>query len=237
MLATLALLLAQDRPTPEEVEVVRTRTAYVLDQGEVELDAIGSFLRFEEDGERQDVAALVVEVEGGLTDWLMLEVEIPYLFLDPGPRGWGDAEIELKAGWPIGDDLHVAVGTEVSILTGDEDKGLGEEEAELGFFAAASRRWGPVAGHLQIGAEAAHGSKPEYGLAAALEAEPWGPALSLYLAVNGEIEPGEGPGWSVVPGFEMRLEEPEIEFGAGFPVGLTDEAEEWGVIVNVELEF
>lgn len=229
--------LLQDWPTPEEIEVVRTRTAYVLDQGEVELDMIGSFSRIEEDGERLDVTELVAELEGGLTDWLMLEIEVPYLFLNPGPRGWGDVELELKAGQPLGDDLHVAVGAEVSILTGDEDKGLGAEEAELGFFAAASRRMGPWAAHLQLGLEVADGSKPEYELNAAVQAEPWGGGLSLYLALNGEIEPGEGPGWSIVPGFEARLEEPEIEVGAGFPVGLTDEAEDWGVIVNVEIEF
>lgn len=41
----LLMAATQDWPTPEEIEVVRTRTAYVLDQGEVELDMIGSFSR------------------------------------------------------------------------------------------------------------------------------------------------------------------------------------------------
>jgi hypothetical protein len=47
----------------------------------------------------------------------------------------------------------------------------------------------------------------------------------------------DSQGRFVVPGFEIRLEEPCLRFGAGFPIGLTEEAEEWGVIVDVEVEF
>jgi hypothetical protein len=231
MMMLWAILAAQ-----EEIEQVRVKTAYTLDQGEVEVDLVGSFLRFEEG----DASRLLVEVEAGLTDWLLAEIEIPYLFANPergrGERGVGDVELELKGRIP-GDwnGMELGIGVEVSLLTGDADEGLGGPETELGVFAAASRRFEFFNVHLQVGAEVAEESRAEYGVAAAVDVRPWGRAVSLLLAVNGEIERGEGPGWTLVPGFEVRLD--EIQAGAGFPLGLSEEAEDWGIIVDVEIEF
>ena len=228
-LFALVLLLSQEEswPHPEEIEQIRTKTAYVLDQGEVEFDLVGSFLRFDEGGRKFDESRLMVEVEYGVTDWLMAEIEIPYLFFNPengpGQRGWGDVELELKAGIPgHWNGFQLAVGVEVSLLTGDEDQGLGSPETELGFFVAVSRRFGWLAAHLQGAVEAAEDVRAEYEVRVALDASPWGREFSLLLALNGEIERGEAAGWSVVPGFEVRLD--DFQFGAGFPIGLTEEA-------------
>jgi hypothetical protein len=227
----LAMLAAQ-----EEIEQVRVKTAYTLDQGEVEVDLVGSFLRFE-DG---DLSRFLVEIEAGVTDWLLLEIEVPYLWLNPergrGERGVGDVELELKGRIP-GDwnGIELGIGVEVSLLTGDADEGLGSRETELGAFAAASRRFEFFNVHLQAGVEVAKEVRPAYALAAALDVRPWGDAFSFLLAVNGEIERGEGPAWSLVPGFEVRLD--EVQAGLGFPVGLSEEAEDWGVIMDVEIEF
>jgi hypothetical protein len=227
----LAMLAAQ-----EEIEQIRVKTAYTLDQGEVEVDLVGSFLRFEEG----DVSRLLVEVEAGLTDWLLAEIEVPYLFVNPergrGERGIGDIELELKGRIP-GDwnGIELGLGVEVSLLTGDADEGLGGRETELGVFAAGSRRFQFFSLHLQVGAEVAEESRAEYGIAAAVDVRPWGRPFSLLLGVNGEIERGEGPAWTLVPGFEIRLD--EIQAGAGFPFGLSEEAENWGVIIDVEFEF
>jgi hypothetical protein len=241
-LFALVLVCSQEEswPHPEEIEQIRTRTAYVLDQGEVEFDVVGSFLRFDEGGRKFDESRLMVEMEVGVTDWLMAEIEIPYLFSNPksgpGERGWGDVELELKAGIPgHWQGFQLGLGVEVSLLTGDEDDGLGSPETELGFFAAVSRRFGWLAVHLQGAVEAAEDVRAEYEVRFALDASPWGRELSLLLALNGEIERGEGAGWSVVPGFEVRLD--DFQFGFGFPIGLTEEAEKWGVIVDVEVEF
>ena len=228
----LWLLLAAQ----EEIEQVRVKTAYTLDRGEVEVDLVGSFLRFEEG----DVSRLLVEVEAGVTDWLLAEIEIPYLFVNPergrGERGIGDVELELKGRIP-GDwnGIELGIGVEVSLLTGDADEGLGGTETELGVFAAASRRFDFFNAHLQVGAEVAEEARAEYEVAAAIDVRPWGRPFSFLLAVNGEIERGEGPGWTLVPGFEVRLD--EIQAGAGVPLGLSEEAEDWGVIVDVEIEF
>jgi hypothetical protein len=89
--------------------------------------------------------------------------------------------------------------------------------------------------HVQGGVELARGERPEYVVNVAVDAHPWGRAFSLLLALNGEVEPGEAAGWALVPGFEARFD--ELQFGVGFPIGLTEEAAAWGVLVDVELEF
>lgn len=246
MIALFVLSMALQDPgpwnRPEEIEQIRIKTAYVLNQGEVEVDLVGSFLRFEEDGSRLDDSRVLVEVEIGVTDWLMAEIEVPYLFLNPssgpGARGWGDLDLELKAAIPgswLG--IELGVGVEVSLLTGDERKGLGSPTTELGVFAAASRRFDWAAAHLQVGVEVARERRPEYSVNVALDASPWSRDVSLLLALNGEIEPGEGPAWSLAPGFEVRIQDPDVQVGVGFPLGLSREAADWGVIVDVEIEF
>jgi hypothetical protein len=217
---------------PEEIEQLRTKTAYALDAGEFEIDVVGSFLRFE-DGDRGRV---FVEAEFGITDWLLVGLEAPYLLLD-GEHGIGDVELELKAAprleeWPFA----FAVGIEVSLLTGNEEEGLGSPEAEFGVFLTVSREFGRLHAHLHLFLEVARGAHPEQGLNLALDARPWGDVFSLLLALNVEFEESEAEA-SLVPGVEVRLEEPELQVGVGFPVGLTDDAEEWGVIVDVEVEF
>src|SRR5262245_57192606 len=84
-LSALVLLCSQEESwhRPEEIEQIRTKTAYVLDQGEVEVDLVGSFLRFDEGGRKVDESRLMVELEIGVTDWLMAEIEVPYLFFNP----------------------------------------------------------------------------------------------------------------------------------------------------------
>lgn len=231
---TLSLLAAL--ALQEEIEQIRVKTAYVLDPGEVEVDLVGSFLRFEEGDETE----LILEVEAGVTDWLLAEIEIPYLFLNPeegrGERGVGDVELELKAKIPgEWNGLELAIGIEASFLTGDEDEGLGAPDTRIGAFAALSRRFELFLLHLELGAEAAEEVRAEYEVAAAVDVRPWGRVFSFLLAVNGEIERGEGPGWTLVPGFDVRFD--EIQGGVGIPLGLSEEAEDWGVLVDVEFEF
>lgn len=231
---TLGLLLGL--ALQEEIEQIRVKTAYVLDPGEVELDVVGSFLRFEEGEETE----LLLEVEAGVTDWLLAEIEIPYLFLNPeegrGERGIGDVELELKAKIPgAWNGIELALGVEVSFLSGDEDEGLGAPDTEIGAFAALSRRFEVFLLHLELGAEAAEEVRAEYKAAAGVDVRPWGRPFSFLLALNGEIERGESPAWAIVPGFEIRFD--EIQGGVGIPLGLSEEAEDWGVLVDVELEF
>lgn len=232
MTTTLLLALALQ----EEIEQIRVKTAYVLEAGEVEVDVVGSFLRFEEGDETK----VLIEVEAGVTEWLLAEIEIPYLFLNPdegrGERGVGDVELELKAKIPgAWNGVELAIGVEASFPSGDEDEGLGAPDSVIGAFAAFSRRFELFLLHLELGAEAAEEIRAEYELAAAVDVRPWGRVFSFLLAVNGEIERGEGPGWTLVPGFEIRFD--EIQGGVGIPLGLSEEAEDWGVLVDVEFEF
>jgi hypothetical protein len=227
--------------SPEEIEVVRTKTAYSLPAGELEVDLVASFRRFDEEGFELDVAELVVEVEFGVFDHVMVELEVPYLLLDSGTgpreRGWGDAEIEAKFDWGRS-LLRTAVGVEATILTGDEDRGLGAPEPEVGFFVVVSLDVDWMRGHVNYSIESARGRGPEHGFRAAAEfAFEEGVKHGAFVAaVNGEFEAGEAPAWSLLPGFEYWFSE-EFKAGAALEFGLTEEAPAWGVLVHLELEF
>src|SRR4051812_39367559 len=107
LIPILAFVLAQDpEHRPEEIEQLRTKTAFTLRQDELEADAIVSFVRLDHarfehlkdfDG---DVTEAAVEVSWGVRDWLTAEVRVPALFLNPGPSGLGDASVDLKAALP-----------------------------------------------------------------------------------------------------------------------------------------
>lgn len=211
----------------------------MLDAGEFEIDVVGESLR---SGDRWETEVLA-ELEFGLLRRLMVEVEVPYLFLDPddGNRvdGVGDVELEFKGAILEAAErpLALAVGGDVSLLTGDEERGLGESETEVGIFSAAGERWAWASIHEHLFVEVARGSIPEWGATVAVDATPWIPELSFLLAVNTEFQGGTGPSWVLIPGWEYRWEEPDLQIGAGFPLGLSEEAEDWGVIVDVEIEF
>ncbi len=115
------LLALQDGYHPEEIEQLRTKTAYVLDMGELEFDLVVSFLRFDD----RDETETILEIEYGLTGRLLIELEIPYLVVDPSPgsREHGIGDLELEAKYAIGEfyALCLALGAEISIPTGDED--------------------------------------------------------------------------------------------------------------------
>lgn len=243
-LIAAALLLAQEGKweRQEEIEQVRTRTAYVPSGGEIEIDVVGSFLQFNDDGVRRREMGVAVEIEVGITSWLMVEVEAPYRSIRPeaggGVSGRGDVGLELKAGIPgHWRGVELAFGATVALPTGDEDKGLGAGATQVGGFVATSYRHGRMAVHLDFGVEVEPGERPHYQLNAAFDATPGGRALAIFVAMIGDILPGESPAWSMVPGFEFRFENPHLQFGVGVPIGVTDSAARWGIIVDIEIEF
>ena len=69
----------------------------------------------------------------------------------------------------------------------------------------------------------------------AVEWRPWSRDVSLLLALNTVFRRNERPETSLVPGAEIRFG--ELVVGAGLPVGLSDEAQDIGVIALLELEF
>jgi hypothetical protein len=92
--------------------------------------------------------------------------------------------------------------------------------------------------HLQAGFEAVRSEGPEKFLNFALEALPSEIGFIPQLALNIEWEADEKPETSLVPGLLIPTRYgPLKKVGIGVPIGLSDEAQNLGVILEVELEF
>lgn len=228
---------------PEELEVVRLKTAYTLpaDVAEVDVVFFSGALELDDD-EELEITRISGEIAFGITDWLTGEVEVPFLAVDPDPgdreSGLGDIVLELKGA--ISPDLvpfPLAVGVRATLTTGDEDEGLGGDNSAFIPFAAAAWAFGGVTLHAEIFARAEEDRRTVYGADVAADVTPWGPDLSLLAGLNLHREVGESVQASVVPAAEYRWMERRFRFGAGIPIGLTDEGEDWGVILNFQVSL
>lgn len=252
----LAAVPQQGRPThrPEEIEHMLQETGYTLPRGAFEADL--TLGRFEFDDFRRvrglDVTQdfFVPELAYGVTDWLMVEGELPFLKIDPDPgsseSGIGDIALEGKvslkqaAGNPVGfiPDVDVAPGVRITLPTGDEDEGLGEEEATLAPFVAASHwieRW--VAVHGRLALEWQQDRRPVHTFNATAEFVPWMPELSLFGGLLIEREGSDASAVSLIPGAEYRFPGSDLSAGIGLPIGINDRAADFGFLLNGQFRF
>jgi hypothetical protein len=245
-LAVAGPLPAQEPPPrrgvnrPEELEVVRRKTAYTLpaDVAEVDVVFFSGALELDDD-EELDIARLSGEIAFGITDWLTGEVEVPFLAVDPDPgdreSGLGDVVLELKGA--VSPDLvpfPLALGLRATLTTGDEDRGLGGNNSAFIPFAAAAWTFDGMTLHAEIFARAEEDRRTVYGANVAVDVVPWGPEVSLLAGLNLQREVGESVQASLVPAAEYRWGERGFRFGAGIPIGLTDEGEDWGILLNFQ---
>lgn len=246
MLALLAFtLLAQEEgERPEEVEQIRVKTAYTLDRDAFETDFVLSSIEFDDGPGERNVNSLTWELTYGVTDWLTAELEVPFLFLDfdPGDEetGVGDLALEFKGALrpeivPVVD--AAALGVRVSVPTGDEDRGLGEDEPEFEFFAALTEKLDGLSLFAHLFVEVQEEERTRYGMNFAVGAAPFDPDLVLYVGLNGAFDAGESLEWAAVPGIDYTWRDRKLQVGLGVPLGLTDEAEDWGVITDVQIAF
>ncbi len=262
LLATLAAAVpatAQDKPPEagpqpphrsETIDCVRTRTGYLVGTMRFEGDAIYShseFDNFRRSGFDLSANSLSFAMAFGITDWLMAKAIVPFRFhdYDPGGQENGIGDITLdgklsvkKGASPIGFvPLDLAFGMAVTLPTGDEDEGLGEEEATVQPYVAASHwflSWIGLHGSAYF--EFQSGEKPYHGMAAAAELVPWARELSLLASLEARQRGTDSPAFAFIPGAEYRFSE-MISAGIGFPLGLSSRAEDWGIILNAQIRF
>lgn len=243
--AILVLLSAQDDrlpgDRPEEIEVLRTKTAYPVQAQELEVDFVLSTLQFEDDRFERTETSLNLELTMGFNDWLTAEVEFPYLMLDESPgdsnSSFGDVQLELKAA--LRPDLlpvDGALGARVSIPTGDEEAGAADGTV-LNLFAAFGHRldWLGLHAHPYVELEA--NKRVRYGLNVAAQARPWETPLFVYVGLNTRMKAGGDAEASLVPGAIYRWPGKKTELGVGVPLGITDDAEDWGLITDFQIAF
>ncbi len=239
---------------PEEFEILRTKTGITLAEKTFEGDFTVAFLSwddFHDDDFDLDVRAMTFEGTYGITDWITVEMEIPFLWVDPDPgskeSGIGDIMLEGKMSFnkarksPAGFvPYDIAGGMRIWLPTGDEDEGTGREKAALGLFGAASHRLEPwVAVHGELYFTFASGSRPEHGINLAADFTPWMPELSLLGGLNYRREGMERTELSLILGGEYRWLQPlkGMSAGAGLLLGLTDDSPDWGLFLDFQLRL
>jgi len=219
------------------IQQLRIMTPYTIERGGTEVALVPSYL----DYGTARVGQFVTELEFGLLDSLLAEAEIPFNAIDvdgqPSHAGLGDLAFALKYQFPRLEalDLHSAVGAELSVPTGDEDRGLGAGDPGGAMFVALQRdidRWSFVTDFV---IEVQRHESPRYGWDGAAVFRPGEAPLYTMLGLNVEWEPSGESGTSLVPGLEYELD--DVSLGLGVPIGLNEEAQDFGVILLVEFEL
>ncbi len=283
-LLTIAILVLQPGPVGVQAEPAHDEDeaseqqflffmeeAYTQEAQEVQI-SLFSYFQDEQQapGESESYSRWVAgaEIEYGLTDWLQIEFEAPYLHRrvdDDGDEqsetGWGDSEIgvsallhrEGAAWW----DATVSVSVEAMIPTGDYRKGLGADRTGWGLAIAASKCLDDVVIHLGAGMEWVNDAKeveigddPDNAETSDLEEFACGAALvhrttdtlESILELTAEFETERGDDGTehetevyLTPGFRYALDD-DVEIGLGLPIGLTDDAYDWGLFARIILE-
>lgn len=228
----LALALHSAAAEPVQ-ELLFVELPYAQEAGEVQVTLGTSLMAFDAASESEFVPVL----EYGVTHRFQATLELPYASLDARgqtvERGLGDVEAELLYNI-LADDSPVllSVGWGIGLPTGNEDVGLDDGELTMepslrvGKHVGKSMVYGAFAGELNGEETALH-----YGVAAVYSVGHWRPSLELSGAHSDDGEP-----WYFVPGL-TRTGIGDFELAIGSPVGLTDDAADWGVAAMLTYEF
>ncbi len=227
-------------PREASVQHLRLDTAYPVEKGELEIELVSSYLRSDDGKEYPSL----VELEAGISERLTLELEYEYSFVDSDEGGHvhGTRDVAVEAKYLATDDGPLAVAfaleagsvTEVEEDDDEIERNLGIEAYTAVSYEVSDR----LRAHLQAGFEAVRSEGPEKFLNLAIEGRPFEIGLIPQLALNVEWEANEKPETSLVPGLLIPTTYgPLKKVAIGVPIGLSDEAQNLGVILEVELEF
>ena len=185
----------------------------------------------------------------GITENIELSVEIPYLFHSPaeGDRVDGIGDINL-----VGKYLLINEGEKnpafalkgvVKLNTGDYDKGLGSGDRDFSVFAVASKGFGNLTAHAQLGYTWVGDKRDEnlrniylYGLAL-----DYGITETFHLVgeINGNRHPdrarAEDPR-NILLGVTYKLSE-KFTFDFAIRRGLTTSTPDWSTTTGVSITF
>ena len=187
-------------------------------------------------GQEENLWILPIGIEYGVTDAFVVGIEWEaYKHRDPddetSEQGIGDVELEALYSWMSISDLpvHAALSMGVLIPTGDEDKDLGEGSTAYEPVAILAADLDVLNGgqiFLNLGAEIdKHETEKFVNVGAFMALRNWVPSLEWNRSEEEEdryLTPGltwtSGGAWNI---------------GLGVPVGLTDEADDYRVILQI----
>jgi len=182
--------------------------------------------------------ALPVSLEYGISDKLQIELEwVSYGQNNPSDEsansGVGDVKIGLQYSWMeiLGSNVHLALGVELGIPLGDEEKELGEAEKSLETYLVLGANISQeLHAFLQLGVEyPEHEGKERFvnlGLIGKLAND-----VAFTVEYNWEEEQRY-----ITPGLVWQPAD-DWELGIGLPLGVSDEADDYQLILHLIVEF
>jgi len=211
-------------------------TAALVEQGELEITFGISF----QDEDELETVEMFVEGDYGVTDWLEVSLQAPYLFLAPKPSdekdidGAGDVTLAVSLSLLAKHPFLISTSLAVSFPTGDEDR---SEDLGEGFV-----KWEPsLMVDLALGkAELVVDTGGEFGehvsayLFEATLAYAFGEIVPS-LGVESTFD-GASKEVSLVPGIGFPIIE-DVELAIEAPIGLTNDAANWKIGFEVTLAF
>lgn len=233
-----------------DIDEVRVTSAYTPEQGEFEIYQVTEFLN---DGTSKSTKVFT-RLEYGLTDDLVLEFKVPFTFRRPksgsNTEGLSDLVLEVKSRLLREPDspFSLAAGFEVGFPTGDEGRGLGNGNFKYEPILAVGKVFESFSVHqdvkLEFIRETGGGVEREASTTSAIAwtfaeefAEIEHPTLEL--ALDWKFVENKRTKLALIPAIRGEFEHlpVEVEWGFGIPIGLTDAADDWGVISTFEVEF
>ena len=195
-------------------EFLRTEAVYPQEKGEVQFTTSHYYTP----QTNFTTANTSLLVEYGITQFLQIEAEMPYLWNDPNPgeamRGFGDLEVGLLYNFWNKRQISVSAVLEAGIPTGNQDQALGNGVVAWEPKLVLANQWGKLQTHLDVGLEfTSEETEYAYNLAAIY---PLG-AFKVVTELNGSYEQASDKPdqsqwfitpaliWNGVPGLEVAL--------------------------------
>ena len=190
----------------------------------------------------------------GLTDWIELDIDFPFLVLmpdrDQNEYGFGDTVVLSKLkilgeGGVIGGNKifpDLALVPSILIPTGDEDKGLGSGEIESGFLLVVEETFWNLAGRGNVGYFATNDPASDedftdrffYGVQ--MDFPLFSEKLRLGSEITGEFGQGEETPLFTLTGLVFQITD-DIGLNGGVELGLKDAYSSVTVIFGLTFGF
>jgi hypothetical protein len=182
--------------------------------------------------------------EYGITNSFQLGLEwVAFARNEPGgesaEEGIGDVELTARYSWMDvgGTGTHAALGLEVTLPTGDDDRELGEGEfafAPSAVVAVDLPSWRGAQVFANFGVEVQPGADRGERSAWFLNLGGYAPIGAMTATLEWNLTEDEGN--YVTPGLIWRFDE-GFEFGVGVPIGVNGAADRYRVIAMLTHEF
>jgi outer membrane putative beta-barrel porin/alpha-amylase len=131
-----------------------TEDAVVAGKGITQVEVGIDYTKIDNKGEGTTLTLTPIH---GVTEDTEFSLKVPYIMASPADSpnvdGWGDTSFIMKhLVFAEGDTTPAALlRMALKLPTGDEDKGLGTGDTNVGFLAAFTKNFGPATIHLNLG--------------------------------------------------------------------------------------